>query len=241
MYNYTIFFREAQTTMSRADVIIDLHFKTEIQARDILETHWASRKWHGLRSVHIIHGDGDVLRPATRNWADEKGIPWAPENGNTGVTVLHPGKRLQTPAAPPVRPLNKTDLKEVRNLLPKQSTIPPRAHPPTEEAITDVEMMSRAFEEISKIAAEEIPVTFAVPINPALDTPAMRRLLAKHNQSAMVETRMKAPASVTPVTISRETARPEPVQAEVDPMQAEFDRLRMADTRSLRRLKVKGE
>src|SRR2546430_928504 len=85
---------------------IDLHGMTSGRTRATLERHWASRQWHGLQRVRVIHGTGDVLHAVVRLWCEEKGIEWTTESWNPGVTILLPGRRLQTPAPPPHRPLN---------------------------------------------------------------------------------------------------------------------------------------
>jgi hypothetical protein len=90
----------------KPDREIDLHGYTSKEARTFLDKRWAQSEWHGLQRIRIIHGTGDVLHGLVRLWCEEKGLMWTTEERNPGVTILHPGRRLQTPAPPPHRPLN---------------------------------------------------------------------------------------------------------------------------------------
>ena len=92
----------------------DFHGFTSTEMLGWLNQVWASHKWDGLQRIRIIHGKGEILIPALRKWCDEKGIPWAPEPGNPGATILHPALHSHqksamrnTPLAKPLAPLRK--------------------------------------------------------------------------------------------------------------------------------------
>jgi hypothetical protein len=90
----------------RIDLEQDFHHYTVVEMVSWLNREWASRRWDGLQRVRIIHGKGEVLPPALRRWCDEKGIPWAPESGNPGTTILHPARRSKEKTALLHRPLS---------------------------------------------------------------------------------------------------------------------------------------
>lgn len=77
----------------RIDAEKDFHGYRAAEMLAWLENVWARRQWHGLLRVRIIHGTGEVLFRAARQWCDEKGIPWTVEPHNPGVTILHPSRR----------------------------------------------------------------------------------------------------------------------------------------------------
>lgn len=85
---------------------IDLHGYTSAEARSRLNMIWSTREWQGLQRIRVIHGTGSALYALVRLWCEEKGIEWTVETPNTGVTILHPGRRLQAESATPHRPLH---------------------------------------------------------------------------------------------------------------------------------------
>lgn len=108
----------------KPDREIDLHGYTSSEARTLLDKRWARKEWQGLQRVRIIHGTGDVLHGLVRLWCEEKGLVWTTEERNPGVTILHPGRRLQTESPPPHRPLNglKQRLSPAQRLAMKSKT-----------------------------------------------------------------------------------------------------------------------
>src|SRR5258706_9227877 len=85
----------------------DFHGFSAAEMLRWLNQEWASHRWDGLQRVRIIHGKGEVLIPALRKWCDDKGIPWAPESGNPGATILHPVLRASHTAVHRHRPMAK--------------------------------------------------------------------------------------------------------------------------------------
>src|SRR5258706_16274949 len=77
----------------RVDAEKDFHGYTAASMISWLNQQWATGRWDGLQRVRIIHGKGEVLIPRLRRWCDDRGIPWAPEPGNPGTTILHPARR----------------------------------------------------------------------------------------------------------------------------------------------------
>lgn len=88
-----------QRSGKEVDVEADLHGLTAEQMQHTLEKHWS--KWRGLRLVRVIHGQGEVLRPALQRWCAERGIPCAPDTYNPGSSLLSPRERI-LPAAPAI-------------------------------------------------------------------------------------------------------------------------------------------
>jgi len=88
------------------------------------------RQWYGLQRVRIIHGTGSVLHALVRLWCEEKGLAWTVESQNPGVTILHPGRRLQAAPAPPHRPLNSLNKR-----LPSRKPEPKLTERLTEEEL----------------------------------------------------------------------------------------------------------
>jgi hypothetical protein len=127
-----------------ADREIDLHGYTSGEARARLNTLWSSREWHGLQRVRVIHGTGSVLHALVRLWCEEKGITWTVEPSNTGVTIVHPGRRLQTDPAPPHRPLRA--LKPHRPAAKRRDSEAAARDP--DDGLTDEERMRRAFDQL---------------------------------------------------------------------------------------------
>jgi hypothetical protein len=98
-----------------------------------LEDNWNRKRWQGLRRVRVIHGKGEVLGRALRNWCDAKGISWAPESGNPGATIIHPTSKTPRPAS------------RARLNRPAQ---PARAERPPDPA--DVELFEKAIMELER-------------------------------------------------------------------------------------------
>ena len=205
----------------------DLHGLTAIQTRQRLDDCWGSGKWLGLKTVPIIHGNGEVLKAVTRHWAEEKGIPWAPERGNPGCTILHPGRRLQTAVAPPVRPLAHPVLHHIRRTAAMKPVTP--INQPAGSGESDEALMTRAFAEIQvkpiSPSSEDVPTGIR-----ALDRPELRELLQKKSEILPEPPKTKPVQRVAPV----------PSNPSVDPMEAEMERLAAADLRALRRAKLEG-
>ncbi|MEP6757085.1 MAG: Smr/MutS family protein [Chthonomonadales bacterium] len=204
----------------------DLHGLTGIQARHRLEDCWSTGKWHGLKSVQIIHGDAHVLKGVTRKWAEDKGIEWAPVSGNPGATNIFPGRRIQTKPAPPVRPLANPTMAHVRRHSPKTAVPTPSPAPPD---ISDDDLMKKALADLgaSKNAND---FDFESTGVRSLDRPELRKLL---------EQKVTAPAPPEPKKVTpRVTA---PATPPVDPLEAEMERLANADLNALRRAKLEGK
>ena len=117
----------------RVDVEVDFHGYTRAGMLSWLDANWARRSWNGLRRVRVIHGQGDVLPPALRNWSDAKGIPWAPESGNPGCTILHPGSRVESRRIHRTDRTNRTDRSDRTDF---------------EREAKDVELFEKALEEL---------------------------------------------------------------------------------------------
>src|SRR5687768_3323122 len=90
----------------RVDAEVDFHGFSRAGMVAWLEENWARPGWRGLRRVRVIHGKGEVLPSALRDWCDSRAIPWAPEAGNPGCTILHPA--LRTPSAASAIPPRRT-------------------------------------------------------------------------------------------------------------------------------------
>ena len=137
-----------------ADREIDLHGYTSVAARARLNTEWSTRKWHGLQRVRIIHGTGSVLHALVRLWCEEKGLAWTIESHNPGVTILHPGRRLQADPAPPHRPLNSLN-RHLPIVKPKPRQTERRANegilPADQEGdgLSDEERMQQEFDSLA--------------------------------------------------------------------------------------------
>ena len=130
----------------RVDAEIDFHTFSRAQMVGWLEDKWATRKWHGLRRIRIIHGKGDVLHAALREWCDHKGIPWAAESGNPGATIIRPANR--DPERQAAVTANKP-LKHIkRQVVPSP---PPKPIPPPDPA--DSDMFEQAIAEIEEFDA----------------------------------------------------------------------------------------
>ncbi len=155
--------------MSHCVVKIDFHEFSGTEARHALEDYWASRAWHGLRKVEIIHGDAMVLAPVVRNWCDEKGLPWKTLSHNPGVTILFPGKQSKTIMLPPVRPLSKLstikhELKTLKSdvaqpAITHQLQAPPEVQTPVQAKQSppkpEIDLMALAFEQLEGIDKDE--------------------------------------------------------------------------------------
>src|SRR5258705_3033029 len=114
----------------RVDAEKDFHGYTTAGMISWLNQQWASRRWDGLQRVRIIHGKGEVLIPALRRWCDEKGIPWAPEPGNPGTTILHPARR-QMLRATTMRPSPITPIAPITRISRTPKLKPATPKPPT--------------------------------------------------------------------------------------------------------------
>src|SRR5438552_15285953 len=141
--------RKARQQRDTADREIDLHGLPAVQTRAKLERHWSSREWHGLQRIRVIHGTGDVLHAVVRLWCEEKGVEWTTESYNPGVTVILPGRRLQTPAAPPHRPLNG-----LKRHLPKNPAA--RRPAPPEPSLSDKELFARELDRLSGVETQNL-------------------------------------------------------------------------------------
>lgn len=141
-----------------ADREVDLHGYTASEARSRLNVLWSTREWHGLQRIRVIHGTGSVLHALVKLWSEEKGMSWTVEPHNPGVTILHPGRRLQTPPAPAHRPLAS-----LKRELPREkrkeaeTTRRPASHvshadadagAEVDDGLTDEERMKREFDRL---------------------------------------------------------------------------------------------
>ncbi len=70
------------------DFEVDLHGYNAEQMRILLREEWPS--WRGMRTVRLVHGRGDVLKPALEQWCEEMGIPFTTEPNNPGSALLYP-------------------------------------------------------------------------------------------------------------------------------------------------------
>ena len=124
----------------RVDAEKDFHGFSVAGMMQWLEDNWASRRWHGLRRVRVIHGNGEVLPPALREWCDHKGIQWAPESGNPGTTILHPAAR-QLPKPPTANKPLREIKKRVSPVLPVKPAPPPEPEDSAlfEQAVAEIE------------------------------------------------------------------------------------------------------
>lgn len=142
----------------RIDAEVDYHgFTRDEMVRDLDRTLDAGR-WAGLQRVRVIHGTGMVLGHAARDWADRRGMPWAPEPGNPGTIILHPSSRHNNAsrhAAPAHRPRR----------LPRPHTHTPSAHSapfaaqdrvPPRSSPSDIDAMAREFEALGAAPQHEI-------------------------------------------------------------------------------------
>jgi hypothetical protein len=125
----------------RADREIDLHGYTAVEARSRLNTLWSTREWQGLQRIRVIHGTGSVLHALVKLWCEEKGVAWTVEAHNPGVTIVHPGRRLQAITAPPHRPLQK--LKGHLPAAKRRDRANPAPDP--DSGLSDEELMAREF------------------------------------------------------------------------------------------------
>ena len=73
------------------DLEVDLHGLTVEQMQITLQKHWP--QWRGLHKVRIIHGQGEALKPEIERWANELGLPFAPDPGNPGALRIFPHQR----------------------------------------------------------------------------------------------------------------------------------------------------
>lgn len=187
-----------------ADREIDLHGYTAAEARARLNTLWATREWHGLQRVRVIHGTGSVLHALVKLWCEEKGIAWTVEPRNPGVTILHPGQRLQALSAPPHRPLHP--LKHHRPAAKNREAAAP---PDPDDNLSDEERMAQEF---ARLGVEQTPA------------------LLKHKRSTDPGSEPPfvppAPAPAAP----RPDSPPDPAG---DPMEEEFARLEEDDALTL--------
>jgi hypothetical protein len=130
---------------------IDLHGFTASEARSKLNSLWATREWQGLQRVRVIHGTGSVLHALVKLWCEEKGVAWTVEPNNPGVTIIYPGRQLQSDPAPPHRPLKSLQPLKKRAQLSdstkKQSTENSRIEE-EENGLSDSERMSQEFERL---------------------------------------------------------------------------------------------
>jgi len=76
---------------SDADLEYDLHGHTSEEMRLLLQTEWPG--WRGMQRVRLVHGRGDVLRPALAAWCSEMGIPFEIEPNNPGSALIYPTQR----------------------------------------------------------------------------------------------------------------------------------------------------
>lgn len=105
--------QRAQYAARGIDREVDLHGYTGVEARAELNRKWPG--WSGLQRVSIIHGTGDTLHALVRLWCEEKGVMWTLDERNTGVTIVHPGRQLQTGPLPVHRPMSVSEtLHELR-------------------------------------------------------------------------------------------------------------------------------
>lgn len=81
---------------NEVDVEVDLHGLTVEEMHHALQKRWSG--WRERRSVRVIHGQGEALRPAVERWCREMGIPFKLDAGNSGSTLLFPLQRI-VPAA----------------------------------------------------------------------------------------------------------------------------------------------
>lgn len=127
----------------KTDREVDFHGYTTAQMLQTLEDIWASRKWHGLRRVRVVHGTGAALWRVLREWCDVKGIPWVPESSNPGATILHPFRRVLPSPHHPHRPL--TRLKHV------QSTHLPLRASSSDSSTESQDLMAEEFRRLAKV------------------------------------------------------------------------------------------
>src|SRR5687768_13860866 len=104
-----------------------------------LEENWTRPNWRGLRRVRVIHGKGEVLPFALREWCDSRGIPWAPEAGNPGCTILHPASRVAPATASAPR-----RTRPIRSVPPERPPDPADAEL-FEKAVSDIEDLGRGI------------------------------------------------------------------------------------------------
>jgi len=98
-------------TEPSTDREVDFHGFTAAEMRAALNKSWAG--WHGLKSVRIIHGTGQVLWRELHSWCAEKGIEFTLE-AHQGSTLIHPNVRSVLPPAPSHRPLARLQKLAVR-------------------------------------------------------------------------------------------------------------------------------
>ena len=125
----------------RVDEENDFHGYSQAGMIEWLNAEWGSRRWHGLRRIRIIHGKGEVLHAALREWCDQKGIPWAAEAGNPGATIIRPAGRQAQTFSPAHKPL--THIK--RHVTPSPESKPPPTPDPD-----DAELFEQAVSEIDQ-------------------------------------------------------------------------------------------
>ena len=70
------------------DFEVDLHGYNAEEMGILLREEWPA--WRGMRTVRLVHGRGDVLKPALAKWCEEMGIPFATEPNNPGSALLYP-------------------------------------------------------------------------------------------------------------------------------------------------------
>ena len=116
----------------RFDEQKDFHGYTVDRMVAWLEAVWASRRWEGLRRVQIIHGRGEALPPALRQWCDHRGIPWSAHASNPGITILYPGQRRLKTHGPGHKPLARP-----LRAYPREPRRP-RAQPATDPGESDL-------------------------------------------------------------------------------------------------------
>ncbi len=66
----------------------DYHGMTAAQMELDLQHRWP--EWRRLQRVRLIHGQGERLRPALKQWIEEKGIRFEDEGNNPGSVVIFP-------------------------------------------------------------------------------------------------------------------------------------------------------
>lgn len=123
--------------LKNVDTMIDLHGINAEQMRTLLQQKWD--EWRSLRTVRVVHGQGEILKPALEEWCRSMGIPYELDHKNPGATRIFPNRRTLSDA-----PLTYQLRDKGLRLTPEQ-----------EAELRDPQAAQRAKEEAARRKREE--------------------------------------------------------------------------------------